>query len=129
MIKRPTLLMILIIMSIVNALVASLYFVLVFTGVFLIKSKYPLNEFAVAGFLVAIIPAFIGGHGIWRLKRWGLPFSFLANGGYFYGIIFLITGVVLNSSFDVFMSFVYIYYLLFSLIFVVYLIRNQSLFN
>ncbi len=127
--RRPAVLSAFTVLLVLNATVTAVHYLLIFLRVIPIKGGIgTVVEFTFADAIVTVIPSFIAAYGLWRLRRWGLLLGVLLSGGYLHGMIALLARAVASSQYGV-MNFVSIYFVLFSIILIVYLWNHQELFG
>ena len=127
--ERPELLAILVAFLVINALVTGIHFQMIFMGVIPVKADIDsITEIALADILVTVIPSLIAAYGLWGLKRWAWMLTMIVSGGYFHGMILLLTRSVILGRYGS-MTFVSLYFLLFTIVLVLYLWKERHIFR
>jgi len=127
--ERPGVMKAFIILMVINAIITSVHYILIYIGVIPIKGDMAtVMEFALADAIVTVIPSVIGAYGLWQLKAWSLVPIMVLSGGYFHGMVVLLTQAVTKSKYGG-MNFVSIYFIFFSILLIIYLWKKRELFN
>lgn len=125
--RRPELLTILVVLLVLNAVVTGLHFVLIFAGMLPADRSFA-AEVASADVPVTVIPSFVAAYGLWRLTPWSWPLALIVSGGYLHGMLLLLGRSVLREQYGS-MSFVALYFIVFTAALVTYLWSRRDLFQ
>jgi hypothetical protein len=125
--RRPEILTILVVLLVLNAVVTGLHFILIFAGVLPADRSFA-AEVASADIPVTVIPSLVAAYGLWRRRTWSWPLTLIVSGGYVHGILLLLGRSVIREQYGS-MSFVALYFIVFTAILVGYLWSHRELFQ
>jgi uncharacterized membrane protein (DUF2068 family) len=127
--ERPGLLTLFAVLVFIQAISGGIHYILIYLGVIPADVDIArVTEFAFPDVIVGVIPSLIGTFGLWRLKLWGWMLTMISNGGYLHGVIASLTYSLIKSEYRS-MNFVSIYFVLFSILLIIYLWQQRKIFN
>lgn len=126
---KSTIFIVFTVLLVINAVITAIHYILIDIGKIPIKGDINVvMQFALADVIVTIIPSLVGAYGLWQLKKWGWMLAIIASGGYLHGMIALLTPSVVSVQYTI-MNLVSIYFIIFSILLILYLWQQQKIFS